>query len=153
MAETQSHLQTETSNLVQALRQKVIFATPNNGVALLKTIAFDWRQQAVAANAEKMREEGTRLYDRVANFTEQLMRMGKSLRQSAASYNKAVGSLEHELLPGARRFTEMGIQPRKQLGTPEPVERSTRAVPAASSGEPDEAEHADAGASAEQPNA
>ena len=113
----------------EALRQKVILATPNNLVALFKTIAFGWRQQAVAENAEKMRQEGTRLYDRVVNFTEHLVKMGKNLRQSVDCYNKAVGSLEHQLLPGARRFTEMGIQPRKTLPDPEPIELSTRAVP------------------------
>jgi DNA recombination protein RmuC len=79
--------------------------------------------------------------------------VAKNLRQSVDSYNKAMGSLEHQLLPGARRFTEMGIQPRKELGTPEPVELNTRAVPDAPSGEQDNEERADAGESAQQPNA
>ena len=113
----------------EALRQKVILATPNNLVALLKTIAFGWRQQAVAENAEKMRQEGTRLYERVVNFTEHLARMGTHLRRSVDSYNAAVGSLEHQLLPGARRFTEMGIQPKKTLDEPEQIDVTTRSVP------------------------
>jgi DNA recombination protein RmuC len=79
--------------------------------------------------------------------------VAKNLRQSVDSYNKAVGSLEHQLLPGARRFTEMGVQPRKELGTPEPVEVNPRAVPDAPSGEQDNGERADAGESAQQPNA
>jgi DNA recombination protein RmuC len=78
--------------------------------------------------------------------------VAKNLRQSVDSYNKAMGSLEHQLLPGARRFTEMGIQPRKELGTPEPVELNTRAVPEAGSGEKDNQERADEGESAQQPN-
>lgn len=112
----------------EALRQKVILATPNNLVALLKTIAFGWRQQAVAENAEKMRQEGTRLYERVVNFTEHLTKMGKNLRQSVDSYNRAVGSLEHNLLPATRRFTEMGIQPKKELEDPEQIDVTTRVV-------------------------
>lgn len=113
----------------EALRQKVILATPNNLVALLKTIAFGWRQQAVAENAEKMRQEGTRLYERVVNFTEHLTKLGTHLRRSVDSFNSAIGSLEHQLLPGARRFTEMGIQPKKTLDEPEQIDVTTRSVP------------------------
>lgn len=113
----------------EALRQKVVLATPNNLVALLKTIAFGWRQQAVAENAEKLRKEGTELYNRVVTFTGHLAKVGKNLRQSVESYNQAIGSLEHKLLPGARRFTEMGIQPRKTLEDPEQIDVTTRELP------------------------
>jgi DNA recombination protein RmuC len=113
----------------EALRQKVVLATPNNLVALLKTIAFGWRQQAVAENAEKLRQEGTELYNRVVTFTGHLSKVGKNLRQSVESYNQAVGSLEHKLLPGARKFTEMGIQPKKELEDLEQIDVTTRELP------------------------
>jgi len=113
----------------EALRQKVILATPNNLVALLKTVAFGWRQQAVAENAERLRREGATLYERVVTFTDHLVKLGRNLRQSVDSYNRAIGSLEHQLLPGARRFTEMGIQPRKTLDDPQQIDVTTRAVP------------------------
>lgn len=113
----------------EALRQKVVLATPNNLVALLKTIAFGWRQQAVAENAEQLRREGTELYNRVVTFTEHLGKLGRNLRLSVESYNQAIGSLEHKLLPGARRFTEMGIQPKKPLEDPQQIDVTTRAVP------------------------
>lgn len=113
----------------EALRQKVILATPNNLVALLKTIAFGWRQQAVAENAERLRQEGTTLYERIVTFTEHLGKVGRNLRLSVDSYNQAIGSLEHKLLPGARRFTEMGIHPRKTLEEPQQIDVTTRAVP------------------------
>lgn len=113
----------------EALRQKVILATPNNLVALLKTIAFGWRQQALADNAEKLREEGTRLYERVVNFSDHLAKLGKNLRQSVESYNRAIGSLERQLLPSVRRFPEMGIQPRKMLEPVEQIDVTTRSVP------------------------
>lgn len=128
----------------EALRQKVILATPNNLVALLKTIAFGWRQQAVAENAERIRQEGRTLYERVVTFTEHLTRLGKNLRQSVDNYNRAVGSLEHQLLPGARRFTEMGIQPRKTLEEMSPIDVTTRQVSApADPAMPDTGESAD----------
>ena len=112
----------------EALRQKVILATPNNLVALLKTIAFGWRQQAVAENAERIRQEGRTLYERLLTFTEHLGKVGKNLRTSVDNYNRAVGSLEHQLLPSARRFTEMGIQPRKELDELTPIDTTTRQV-------------------------
>ena len=112
----------------EALRQKVILATPNNLVALLKTIAFGWRQQAVAENAERIRQEGRTLYERLVTFTEHLGKVGKNLRTSVDNYNRAVGSLEHQLLPSARRFTEMGIQPRKELDELTPIDTTTRQV-------------------------
>jgi len=120
----------------EALQQKVILATPNNLVALLKTIAFGWRQQAVADNAEKIRQEGRTLYERLVTFTEHLGKVGKNLRQSVENYNRAVGSLEHQLLPSARRFTEMGIQPRKQMDEIPHIDVGTRAVDIPESGEP-----------------
>lgn len=112
----------------EALRQKVILATPNNLVALLKTIAFGWRQQAVAENAERIRQEGRTLYERLVTFTEHLGKVGKNLRTSVDNYNRAIGSLEHQLLPSARRFTEMGIQPRKELDELTPIDTTTRQV-------------------------
>ena len=135
----------------EALRQKVILATPNNLVALLKTIAFGWRQQAVAENAEKMRQEGTRLYERVVNFTEHLAKVGKNLRLSVDSFNRAVGSLEHQLLPSARRFPEMGIQPKKDLEDLEQIDVTTRAVPRPGGEEPDTAEGGEASADRGEP--
>ncbi|MGI9302611.1 MAG: DNA recombination protein RmuC [Gammaproteobacteria bacterium] len=109
-----------------ALQAKVIPATPNNFIALLKTVAFGWRQLAVAENAEKIRDIGEDLYKRVATFVEHMSRMGRSLDASVDHYNKAVGSLERQLLPGARRFTELGIQSKKALEELDFLEKTAR---------------------------
>lgn len=124
----------------EALRQKVILATPNNLVALLKTVAFGWRQQAVAENAERLRQEGATLYERIVTFTDHLSKVGRNLRLSVDSYNQAIGSLEHKLLPGARRFTEMGIHPRKSLEDLQQIDVTTRAVPKPDSDDDEEEE-------------
>lgn len=109
-----------------AMVNKVILATPTSLVALLRAVAFGWRQLVVAENAEKIRDLGEDLYKRVATFTEHMTRLGRSLGASLDSYNRAVGSLERQVLPGARRFTEMGIHPRKPMETLEPVVRAPR---------------------------
>ncbi len=119
-------LEQDPSLLEDALNNKVILATPTSIIALLRAVAFGWRQQAVAENAEKIRDLGEELYKRAATFTEHLTRLGKSLGGSVDAYNKAVGSLERQLLPGARKFTELGIHSKKGIEELEPLEKSPR---------------------------
>ncbi len=116
--------------LEDALRQKIIMATPTSLVALLRAVAYGWRQQAVAENAERIRELGEDLYKRIGTFTEHLARLGRQLEGGVDSYNKAVGSLERQLLPGARKFVELGINPRKELEPPNPIEVPLRKLEA-----------------------
>jgi DNA recombination protein RmuC len=111
-----------------ALRQHVILTTPTSFVALLRAVAFGWRQESLAANAERIRELGTDLYTRIATFSEHLARVGKSLDGAVTDYNRAVGSFESKLLPGARKFPEMGIDAGKPLEAPAPIEKKLREV-------------------------
>ena len=105
-----------------AFSNKVVLTTPTSLIALLRAVAFGWRQQSVAENAEKIRDLGEELYKRLATFNEHLGRVGKSLGQSVEHYNKAVGSLERQVLPSARRFPEMGIHEKKALEEPDKLE-------------------------------
>lgn len=113
--------------LEDALRQKVILATPTSFVALLRAVAFGWRQQALAANAERIREVGEELFQRLATFAEHLAKLGRSLDSSVRDYNRAIGSFDSKVLPGARRFTEMGISAKKTLEPVEQIETGLRA--------------------------
>ncbi len=119
-------LEYDPALLEDALQRKVILATPTSLVALLRAVAFGWRQLIVAENAEKIRDLGEELHARVAHFTEHLLRLGRSLGNSVEQYNRAVGSLERQVLPGARRLAELGIQTRKDLDEPQPLERAVR---------------------------
>lgn len=118
----------DRSLLEDALRQKVILATPTSFVALLRAVAYGWRQEVLAENAEQIRAIGEDLYSRLATFADHLLRMGKSLEGSVEAYNKAVGSFDSRILPGARKFTELGISVKKELEHLEPVERGVRDV-------------------------
>ena len=115
--------------LEDALKQKVILATPTSFVALLRAVAYGWRQEALAANADRIREVGEDLYQRLAVFTEHLSKLGSSLEGSVSHFNKAVGSFDSKVLPGARKFVEMGVSPKKTLEPPTPLEIAPRAVP------------------------
>lgn len=116
-------------NLIEtALSQKVILATPTSLVALLRAIAYGWRQESLNSNAEQIRLAGEELYNRLATLTEHLSKLGRGLDNSVTQYNRLVGSFESKVLPGARKFTEMGITAKKELDEQKQIETGTREV-------------------------
>lgn len=117
----------ELPNLLEdAIRQNVIIATPSSFVALLKTVAYGWRQTSLAQNAETIRTLAEDLYKRLAVFTGHLSRLGRNLGLSVDAFNNAVGSLERQVLPGARKFTELGVRPEKEIESIEPIDKLAR---------------------------
>ena len=122
--------------LETALKQNVILATPSTLIALLKTVAYGWRQAAVAENAAEIRELGQELYKRLGTFTGHLGRMGQRLGAAVEAYNAAVGSLERQVMPQARRFPELGVTPDAPLAPMEQIDLLPRAVTGASGAEP-----------------
>jgi DNA recombination protein RmuC len=119
--------------LEDAIRQDVIIATPSSLVALLKAVAYGWRQTALAQNAQVIRDLGADLYKRLSVFTTHLSKVSKNLNGSVEAFNAAMGSLERQVLPGARKFTELGIRPDKELETPDPIEALARTPASAAS--------------------
>jgi DNA recombination protein RmuC len=116
--------------LETALRQNVILATPSTLIALLKTIAYGWRQSAIAENAATIRELGQDLHRRLSTFTGHLERTGQRLSAAVDAYNAAVGSLERQVLPQARRFADLGVT-SDSLPPLEPITELARASEAA----------------------
>ena len=114
------------SLLEDAVRQHVIIATPTSFVALLKAVAYGWRQNALAENAARIQELAEELYKRLAKFGEHMARVGRSLGQSVDAFNSAVGSLERQVLPGARKFTELGLRPEREIEEISPIEKLVR---------------------------
>ncbi|HEX6998704.1 MAG TPA: DNA recombination protein RmuC [Gammaproteobacteria bacterium] len=121
--------------LDEALRQNVILATPTSFVALLKAVAYGWQQVALAENAAVLRGLAVQLYERLVTFSSHLAGMGKALGDAVRAFNSGVGSLERMVLPAARRFTELGVQPKQRLGALQPVDDEPREpAPAESAG-------------------
>jgi DNA recombination protein RmuC len=112
--------------LEDAIRQNVIIATPSSCVALLKAVAYGWRQTALANNAATIRTLGEDLYKRLVTFTSHLGRLGRSLAGSVEAFNSAIGSFERQVLPGARKFTELGVRPERPIEPGEPIEKLVR---------------------------
>jgi DNA recombination protein RmuC len=112
--------------LDNAMRQSVIIATPSTLIALLKAVAYGWRQAIVAENAAVIRDLGQELHRRLGAFVAHLARAGQRLDGAIEAYNSAVGSLERQVLPQARRFTELGAATGAELPAPEPIDRLVR---------------------------
>ena len=119
----------EDADLIEtALAQKIILATPTSFVALLKAVAYGWRQLALADNAEEIRKLAEDLYARLGTFVGHLNKVGKQLSSSVDNYNRAVGSLERKVLPGARKFVELGVHPKKEIEQLETIEGVPRSL-------------------------
>lgn len=121
-------VESDPSIMDRAISQKVLLATPMTLVALLKAAAYGWRQEAVSRSAEEVSELGRELYNRIAGFAGHLDSAGKGLASAVKGFNSAVGSFEQTLLPGARKFAELGAKGTKELDGPERVEVEVRDV-------------------------
>lgn len=119
----------EDPDLIEtALAQQIILATPTSFVALLKAVAYGWRQLALADNAQEIRVLAEDLYGRLATFVTHMNKVGRQLGSSVESYNRAVGSLERKVLPGARKFVELGIHAKKKMEKVESLEPVPRTM-------------------------
>ncbi len=112
----------------RAIDRKVLLATPMTLVALLKAVAYGWRQEAVSESAEEVSKLGRELSDRMATVLEHLGRVGSGLSSAVQNFNKAVGSFEQYLVPGARKFKALGAGGIKELDVPERVDVEVREV-------------------------
>ncbi len=119
------------------VERKVIPASPTTLIALLKAVAYGWRQQALAENAAEVAALGKELYDRIAKLAEHWTEVGSRLDQAVKAYNQSVATLETRVLVSARRFQTLKAAPEgREVEEPEPVERSVRGLVAGEFGPP-----------------
>jgi DNA recombination protein RmuC len=106
--------------------RKVLLATPTTLIALLRSVAYGWRQEQLSENAAIISQLGRELYDRLATMTSHFSQMGKGLERAVDSYNRGMASLDSRVLISARKFKELGAGSSKDLGTIEQVEKAPR---------------------------
>jgi DNA recombination protein RmuC len=122
-------LQHDPALLEHAFARNVVLATPATLVALLRTIAYAWRQESLARNALAVHTLGKELYTRLSTMGDHLAKVGTSLSGAVTAYNKAIGSLEGRVLVTARRLGDLGVS-SDELSAPGQVEVTPRQLQA-----------------------
>lgn len=112
--------------LEDALARQVILATPTTLIALLRAIAQGWREEQLASHAEEIRRLGEQLQSRMGTFTDHLAKLGRALGSSVDHYNRALGSLERQVMPSLRRFGDLGVASGSEPSTPDELETRPR---------------------------
>ena len=130
-AETFLHaaLEQDPGLVEYAFERNVVIATPMTLLALLRTIAYAWRQDALASNAQAVLTLGKELHGRLATMGLHLAKLGRAIDAAAGAYNQTVSSLETRVLVSARRFADLNVVDG-DLPTPPPANPQLSAVSA-----------------------
>ena len=105
-----------------AARLKILIATPSTLIAILKGVAYGWRHERLAENAEQIRQVAAEIFDRIVTLETHFNDVGRSLGKSVEAYNRCVASLESRLYPSLRRIRELGATTVEEPPAPEPID-------------------------------
>lgn len=125
-------LREEPALLEHAFSRNIVVATPSTLVALLRTVAYTWRQDALAADAAQVHKLGRELYQRLSTMGSHIDKLGRSLGTAVGSYNSAVSSLESRVLVTARKMSDLKVVPAEQeIQAPRQITEFARSAQAA----------------------
>jgi DNA recombination protein RmuC len=113
--------------LEHGFARDVVIATPSTLLALLRTVAYSWRQERLARDADQVLDVGRKLHARLSTLSGHLTRLGSALGSAVSRYNDTVGSYESSVLSAARRFDDLGVS-ATPVPTAAPVEATVRAL-------------------------
>jgi DNA recombination protein RmuC len=122
-------LHSDPGLIERGVEQGVILATPTTLIALLRAVAYGWRQESLAENAREISALGRTLHERLGKLTDHFSRLGRALGSAVDHYNSAIASFETRVLITARKFEELKATPETAaLPDLEPIDRIPRAL-------------------------
>ena len=121
-------LEQDPGLIEEGVNQRVIPASPTTLIALLRAVAYGWRQEKLARNAQEISALGKELHDRLRNLFGHLENAGKGLDRAVESYNKAIGTLETRVMVSARKFAELGAPVTEEIPEIDPLETTARTL-------------------------
>ena len=122
-------LESDPELIEAGVEQNIILATPTTLIALLRAVAYGWRQENLARNAAEISALGKELFKRLSDMTAHWNRVGAGLERAVEAYNSAVGSFESRVMVSARRFADLKTAPLGvEIPLLEPVEKIVRAL-------------------------
>jgi len=101
------------------VENKVLVATPTTLIALLKAVAYGWKQQTLEENANKIAQLGGELFERLSTMTDHFNGLGHELNSAVKKYNETLSSMESRVLISARKFKELGVSSAKDKELPD----------------------------------
>ena len=114
-------VQVDPALIEDAMLQKVVIATPATLVALLKAVAYGWRQEKMSENALKVADEGKKLLDAINTWAGHFLKLRGAVFDVVQHFNAVQGSMERTVLPKAHRMKELGVATLKDIPAIEPV--------------------------------
>ena len=123
-----SALDVDGTLIEDGIQKRVIIASPTTFIALLRAIAYGWRQEQMTKNAQEISTLGKELYERIYTLVKHFIDIGSAIGKAMDSYNKAIGSMELRVLPSVRKFKELGVTSAEEIPVLEQINRIPRSL-------------------------
>lgn len=114
------------SLIEDGIEKRIIIATPTTFIALLRAIAYGWRQEQMTKNAQQIGMLGKELYERMSTMAKYFGELGSAIEKSITSYNKIIGSMESRVLPSIRKFRELGVTGAEEIPVLQQIDQKPR---------------------------